>query len=238
MIEIVVILTIFNTKIEMEDNIKQRLMQLIKHLGMTTKSFEIRCGMSNGYIRSMRRGLGVEKLDKVLSEFPELNRDWLLFGDGEMFVSPDTTETEQPKVIQHPNSVKGNIRYWEDVAATGGSLEFLENPDEHKTKWLHLPHFSDCTDAVNIYGESMFPLYKNGEIIILKAWNESFIDYGNVYLIITKNGHRMVKYLHKSPNEGKVICQSENSKFDSFEIDKSDILRLFLVRGKVTQNSM
>ena len=105
MIEIVVILTIFNTKIEMEDNIKQRLMQLIKHLGMTTKSFEIRCGMSNGYIRSMRRGLGVEKLDKVLSEFPELNRDWLLFGDGEMFVSPDTTEPKQPKVIQHPKTL-------------------------------------------------------------------------------------------------------------------------------------
>lgn len=216
----------------------QRFDQYMKYKGLNDNKVTVQCNIGVGVIGQCRAGksdLGAKTISKILGRYQDLNRVWLLTGEGEML---NTTEPEQPKVIQHPNSVKGNIRYWEDVAATGGSLEFLENPDEHKTRWLHLPHFSDCTDAVNIYGESMFPLYKNGEIIILKAWNESFIDYGNVYLIITKNGHRMVKYLHKSPNENKVICQSENSKFDSFEIDKSDILRLFLVRGKVTQNSM
>lgn len=219
-------------------NINKRLNAFIELKGMNVREFERRCGLSNGSASKIAESSRKSTYDRISNAFPELNIDWLLTGKGEMLLEQDTNEEAQPKVIQHPNSVKGNIRYWEDVAATGGSLEFLENPDEHKTRWLHLPHFSDCTDAVNIYGESMFPLYKNGEIIILKAWNESFIDYGNVYLIITKNGHRMVKYLHKSPNENKVICQSENSKFDSFEIDKSDILRLFLVRGKVTQNSM
>lgn len=216
----------------------QRFDQYMKYKGLNDNKVTVQCNIGVGVIGQCRAGksdLGAKTISKILGRYQDLNRVWLLTGEGEML---NTTEPEQPKVIQHPSSVKGNIRYWEDVAATGGSLEFLENPDEHKTRWLHLPHFSDCTDAVNIYGESMFPLYKNGEIIILKAWNESFIDYGNVYLIITKNGHRMVKYLHKSPNENKVICQSENSKFDSFEIDKSDILRLFLVRGKVTQNSM
>lgn len=213
----------------MEENVKQRLMQFIKHLGMTTKSFEFRCGMSNGYIASMRKGLGVEKLNNVLLAFPELNREWLLYGEGEMI--KDSDKVEEVKSENLPS--RGNIRYWEDVAATGGSLEFLENPDEHHTRMISMPKFADCTDAVNIYGDSMYPVYKSGEIICIKPWMESFIDYGCCYLIVTRNGNRMVKYLRKSSDESKVMCVSENKDFDPFEIDKSDILRLFLVRGSI-----
>lgn len=133
----------------MKDNVKTRLMQFIKHYGMTTKSFENRCGMSNGYINSMRRGLGEEKLNNVLTTFPELNREWLLFGEGEML------KNESRIVVMRPS---GNIRYWEDVSATGGSPEFLMNPNEHDVRMIDVPNFGDCTDAVNIYGDSMSPL--------------------------------------------------------------------------------
>lgn len=131
---------------------------------------------------------------------------------------------------------QGNIRYWVDVSATGGSLDFLANPDEHKTKWINVPNFSECTDAVNFWGDSMTPLYHSGEVIILKEWKESFIDYGNVYLVITRNGNRMVKYLRRSTDESKVLCVSENKEFDPFEIDKTDILKLFVVKGSIKKN--
>ena len=218
----------------MEDNNKTRLMQFIKHLGMSTRAFETRCGLSNGYIRSMRKGLGTDKLNNVLQEFPELSRDWLLFGEGEMLSSTQGTDTP---AIQEPETPQGNIRYWEDVSATGGSLEFLENPDEHKIRWINVPNFSECTDAVNFWGDSMHPLYQSGEVIILKEWTENFIDYGNVYLVITRNGNRMVKYLRKSADETTVMCVSENKAFDSFEIDKADILKLYLVKGSIKKNA-
>jgi len=131
-----------------------------------------------------------------------------------------------------------NIRYWEDVSATGGCMEFLENPDEHEVKMISVPRFSDCTDAVNIYGDSMYPVYKSGEIILIKPWRESFIDYGCCYLIVTKNGNRMVKYLRRSEHSDKVLCVSENKQFDPFEIDRSDILRLFLVRGSIKADTV
>ena len=100
------------------EDTKMRLMPFIKHLGMTTRTFEIKCGMSNGYIRSMRKGLGEDKLNNVLNTFPQLSRNWLLFGEGDMLNNPpqQSDESEQSE----------NIRYWEDVSATGGCMEFLE----------------------------------------------------------------------------------------------------------------
>lgn len=67
--------------------VKERLLEFIGTTGLSIKSFEERCKLSNGYISSMRKGLGDNKLNNVLKEFPELNREWLLYGEGSMLKS-------------------------------------------------------------------------------------------------------------------------------------------------------
>lgn len=49
---------------------------------LTQKAFEERCGMGNGYVNSIRKGIGPEKMQDIVRAFPELNREWLLFGEG------------------------------------------------------------------------------------------------------------------------------------------------------------
>ena len=66
----------------MESAVKQRLVQFIKMMHLTQKAFEERCGMGNGYVNSIRKGIGPEKMQDIIREFPELNREWLLFGEG------------------------------------------------------------------------------------------------------------------------------------------------------------
>ena len=68
----------------MGSSVKESTIKFIKHKGIKMKTFEERCGLSTGYVTSMRSGFGSEKLKNVLSAFPELNRDWLLYGEGEM----------------------------------------------------------------------------------------------------------------------------------------------------------
>ena len=65
-------------------SIKERTYAFIEHKGITVKHFEELCNLSNGYISSMRKGFGSDKLNNVLKSFPELNRDWLLYGEGDM----------------------------------------------------------------------------------------------------------------------------------------------------------
>lgn len=65
-------------------DVKQRILDFIKYKGISIKRFEEICQLSNGYISSMRKGFGSDKLNNVLNSFPDLNRDWLLYGEGEM----------------------------------------------------------------------------------------------------------------------------------------------------------
>lgn len=61
------------------------------------KAFETACGLSSGYVTSMRKGFGSDKLNNVLNAYPELNRDWLLYGEGEMLKSTYTQSVQGSK---------------------------------------------------------------------------------------------------------------------------------------------
>lgn len=65
---------------------QDRIKIFICFKGLSVKRFEELTGLSNGYINSMKKGFGEQKLYGVLKVFPELNRDWLVYGEGEMLV--------------------------------------------------------------------------------------------------------------------------------------------------------
>ena len=66
--------------------VKERLLQFIKENNISVSQFEKMCGMSNGYVNSIRKGVGLNKLEKILIAFPELNKDWLIRGHGDMYI--------------------------------------------------------------------------------------------------------------------------------------------------------
>lgn len=186
-------------------------------------------GCTQGFISQVEKG--VSTLSPEFISIILANPDW----DTSMF----TGEGEMLKEGVGENSGRGSrIRYWVDVDATAGGVELFDDMTTNRFIDLSIPEFRDCTDAVNLYGDSMMPLYRNGQIIILKEWKESFIDFGNVYLVITCNGNRMVKYLRRGSDADHVLCISENKDFDPFEIERKDILRLYLVKGGISKNTL
>lgn len=94
----------------MEKTVKQRLMEFIYSKGISQSRFERLCGMSNGYINNLKKSLGAEKLQNILKAFPELNTEWLLYGEGEMLKST-------PAVQQ--NNVHGDNNYNNGVIQIG-----------------------------------------------------------------------------------------------------------------------
>ena len=65
-------------------DVKERVILFIKSSGMSVLQFEKRCGLSNGYIKNFKGNFGSDKLENLLNAFPNLSREWLLTGEGEM----------------------------------------------------------------------------------------------------------------------------------------------------------
>jgi len=87
-------------------------------------------------------------------------------------------------------------------------------------------------------GDSMEPALNNGEIVLCKEWKESFIEYGYIYLIITKENHRMIKYIQPGSGNDAISCESRNSFYKPFEVNRTDILKLFVVKGHIERSAM
>ena len=132
---------------------------------------------------------------------------------------------------------EGAIRYY-DIDASAGPIEMFDPEAGIRFKKIIIPGYGDCEFALNVWGDSMSPVLHNGEIILCKQWKESFIEFGYIYLIITTEYHRMIKYLQPGMDISKINCVSENCFYQSFEIDKKDILKLFIVKGHIHRRTI
>lgn len=74
----------------MEKTVKQRLMKFAEFRNLSISKFESLCGLGNGYVGKLKSEPGSKKLEDILKTFPELNRAWLLFGEGEMLKTTST----------------------------------------------------------------------------------------------------------------------------------------------------
>lgn len=109
---------------------KDRTLRFVSHKGLSVKKFEEMCGLSNGYINSMKSGYGNAKLLQVLSAFPELNRDWLVYGEGEMI----REVAEKSELPQNPDALTTPIQEDALIAELRSQIERLEGKIDNLNK--------------------------------------------------------------------------------------------------------
>ena len=212
----------------MEGTVKERTIQFIKYKGISMKSFEELCGLSTGYVTSMRKGYGSEKLNNVLIAFPDLNRDWLLYGEGEMLKSgierfvKDGSGNEDIE-IEHVRLLP--------LFAHGGSLsDFTVSVKDSDCEKVVSP-VKGADFAIQVTGDSMAPEYPSGSVILIKKINESaFIEWGKAYVLDTENGS-VVKKVVPSDKEGCIRCVSINPdpSFAPFDVPLSSVFGIYRV---------
>ena len=64
--------------------VKDRIMEFCRMSGIKPGRFERECGLSNAYLSKLKHEPSRDKLGKIFARYPELNKDWLLNGEGPM----------------------------------------------------------------------------------------------------------------------------------------------------------
>lgn len=78
-----------------------RLIEYLSEKGISENKATIECGLSKGLICQAKSGkadIGNKAVEKILSTYDDLNRVWLLTGEGSMLNTPEheTSAQEQP----------------------------------------------------------------------------------------------------------------------------------------------
>lgn len=206
--------------------VKERLIEFIKYKGLSLSKFEKYVGLSNGYVYNISKGIGSDKLQRILAKFPELNQDWIISGEGEMLKSPTERASAQGE------NMKEYETWLLPMDSHGGSLSgipadgtLLQNCERV------ISPIKGVDFAISVYGDSMAPEYPSGSRVLIKRINpESFIEWGRTYVLDTCNGVLIKEVLH-CQREGYITCHSINPdpKYADFDIPMADVYGMYRV---------
>ena len=216
-------------------DIKERIKQFADSKGIPIYKFESTAGLSNGYVNGIRKGIGSEKLSDILRAFPELNRNWLLFGEGEMLRTgaPVSEATPPPQLIPAP---PGKGLPLIPLPAMAGFLKGAADIDPNEIEWYFVPAFRDCQFLIRVKGESMSPRYLSGDIVACREVQDTgtFFQWGKTYVLDTDQGV-VIKRVRPSEKENHILCVSDNPEYDPFDVPIAGIYHLAIVRGLIRE---
>lgn len=204
----------------------ERFDKYMKTKGLNDNKVTNSLGLSIGTLgksRKENRDLSEKNIEKILNFYTDLNRTWLLTGEGSMFTTEPSlagfNEMEYTRVPLLP------------ISAQGGSLnDFVVSVSLQDCEKIISP-IKGADIAITISGDSMADEYPNGSIVLAKRINErAFIDWGKVYVLDTCNGV-VVKALTPSEKENCIRCVSINPDpiYAPFEVALNDIYGVYRV---------
>ncbi len=205
-----------------------------------------------------KRNLTPRFIDKIVDAFPEISKDWLLTGEGEMLIASEhNNSTVAPVFIDDKENydlaVKSGMNIIPEFSDhfKGGNDGTALTIDKAVAFW-GLPNIK-ANLITEIDGDSMAPRYPAGtkvavrEIFFDREYPTVGIPFGEVFAIVLDNGNgeylNFIKYLRRHPDRQLVnkywVAQSENSeKYDNFDIEVSKVKHLFVVVASLRLNRL
>lgn len=202
---------------------KERIMLFIKHLGIGQRKFELKIGVSNGYINNLKESPSAKTIQKIICNYPQLSQTWLLTGEGEMLNNNDGSEVL-------PQESKPHLPIAVIAGRVGGISEAVRL---HECEQLPVIHAFPTYDfTLTVQGDSMEPKFEGGDrIAIRKATN--YVEWGKTYVVDTDDG----AILKRIYDDGEAIrCVSFNPDYPDFHINKHNIYGLYKVVGLIRIN--
>ncbi len=177
----------------------------------------------------------------IYTKCSEINPEWLLTGEEPMLKKEYINKSKLSIVEDSENNSISiqNIPLY-NLEADGGLKNVLKkiHTKTVTTGYIKIPNLANCDGATYVKGNSMFPLLKNGDIVIFKGIPLEDLFWGEIYLmeiaLDDKSSFLTIKYLHKSESGEEFIkLVSENSNYDPKDIHINKIKAVALIHASI-----
>ncbi len=203
-----------------------RIDEYLRYKGMRSNRLESMCGLSSGILSKARAGLtdiGTTTINKILDHCDDMNRVWLITGDGEMLVDEENKASFIPLI---------------NIDSVGGMLSSKEEELERE-RLVPFERAMPGDIAVYQLGEGMMPTIPAGSIMHIRQveeW-EKYIGYGNIYVVVLRDGRRITKEISRYDADAKnyVLCVSHNKNYPPEPLPRDMIETVWKVVGVVSR---
>ncbi len=228
----------------------ERIKQFIDQEGISVSAFEKSVGFSNGAFASQlknKKTIGVDKLENILNNFPQLNPSWILTGEDDMILENyiQKGKISRKFSLKTDNAIERQRIPLYDIEAVAGLIPLFDNPAKAATgEYIVLPRVPKCDGAIFVTGDSMYPLLKSGDIVAYRKIQDfsSEIFWGEMYLVsveVANEEYISVKYIQKSDKgEQYIKLVSENKHHQPKDVHLNKVRVMALVKASVRINSM
>jgi phage repressor protein C with HTH and peptisase S24 domain len=210
----------------METTVKQRLEKFLEYKNISKSEFGRVIGVSSAYISSMRKSITPDKAESIALNYPDLNIQWLITGNGQMLIEREKQFRDAKKdvlpLIPYP--------------AIGGYTEDNWTALLNDCPLYAIPDIKTPADfLIKVGGDSMNPKYQEGDLLACKMIQEIlFFQWGKTYVLDTSQGVMVKNVYEDKDNPDNILLVSENSeKYPPFAIPRKDIRKIALVVGSL-----
>lgn len=220
---------------------KDKIKKYLEYKGISKNKFYTETGLSVGFLDS-GKSLGADKVKIIINTYPDLNLDWLIMDTGPMISSPEPVEIETTFKQKADHTLSSqNVPLFRITAQAGIVALFNDKNSAIPISHLQIPDLPPCDGALYVYGDSMYPLLKSGDIVLYKEVSIENILWGEMYLVaFSRDGDDFVaiKYIQKAEQKENVTLVSQNAYHAPCTIPRDSIRALALIKASVRFNTM
>ena len=201
----------------------QRIDAVIKWANMSTNYFARHIGLARGenlyQIKRGNNGISLDVADRIVTKFPQIDKLWLLTGEGQMFSDVKMRGAQIPFFRLDPEQNLNQAKRTEPEA------------------YLMLPMVDRCDFAMSSSGRAMGSVIPPETTVLFKAVSVESIIPGEIYLVVT-NKFTALRFVRTGEKKNEIrLVPGDRENYDDLVINKSEINTVYKLVGKIIINN-
>ena len=212
------------------NTVKERLIEFLKAERISGSEFTRKMGLSPAYLASMRKSMPEDKVERLTKLYPQINRDWLLYGEGNMY-RDDLSE----KGIDPYRLDRHIVPLLPTQAAAGSFPMIAEGVTEWECDRIFCPVMG-ADYAIRVKGDSMEPKIHDGNILFIKRINsKAFLPWGNPLVLDTENGSVCKVIYPSEKGEEYLEARSYNPAYPPFQVPLESVYGIYRIVSEMRE---